>query len=215
MQTFDPHAVVERLGWRYATKKFDPGRKIPADRWAALEKAMILAPSSYGLQPWRFVVVNDATLRAKLRAVSWNQPQITDASHLVVFCRRAAMTPADVERYVQRIVDVRAVPAAALEQYKNMMLGTVKGLSAEQSGAWNGRQVYIALGFFLSAAAMLGIDACPMEGFDGAKYDEILGLPAEGYHAQVVATAGYRAPDDEFGKMAKVRFADADVVKHR
>lgn len=214
MTTLSPVNVIERLSWRYAVKKFDPSRKIPADQWAALEKAAMLAPSSYGLQPWRFIVVSDPTLRAKLRAASWNQPQITDASHLVVFCRRSTMSRADVERYIARIAEVRMIPPASLDGFKSMMLGSIESPAPGMDlGVWNSRQVYIALGFFLSAAAMMGIDACPMEGFEPAKYDEILGLTAQGYSSTVLATAGYRAVDDDYAKQAKVRFAEGDVIR--
>lgn len=208
--------VVAALNWRYATKKFDPARKIPDATWSALEQAAILAPSSYGLQPWKFVVVNDPALRAKLREVSWNQPQITDASHLIVFCRRTGMVAADVHRYAERISQVRGVPVAAFQGYVDMMLGTVNKFPADspQPEVWNSRQVYLALGCFLTAAAMMGIDVCPMEGFDGEKYDEMLKLKGTGYAATVIATAGYRAADDSMAGFKKVRFDRSDVVQH-
>lgn len=215
MQTVKPDVIIERLQWRYATKKFDPAKKIPADQWAALEQAAMLAPSSYGLQPWRFVVVTDPALRARLREVSWNQPQITDASHLVVICRRTDMTAADVDRYLGRIEQVRRVSGDSLKGFREMMLGSIEPKPVADREVWNSRQVYIALGFFLSAAAMMGIDACPMEGFDPAKYDEILGLRPLGLGAQVLATAGYRAADDPIAAMAKVRFESGEVIIRR
>lgn len=212
MKIVPSEQILENLSWRYATKKFDPARKIPAALWSSLEKAAILAPSSYGLQPWRFVVVTDAAVRAKLRAVSWNQPQITDASHLVVFCRNSALKRADVERYIARISEVRGVARESLKGFQDMMIGTVEKPGADNS-TWAARQVYIALGFFLSACAMSGVDACPMEGFEAEKYDEILGLKKDGYSATVLATAGYRAGDDPIAAMKKVRFEEKDVVK--
>jgi len=211
MQTMPPDALLENLSWRYAVKKFDPARKIPAREWAALERSLVLSPSSYGLQPWHFVVVTDPEVRATLKAASWNQTQITDASHLVVLCRRTTMVRADVDRYVTRIAEVRGVPAASLEPYRGMMLGSVEKPGADHS-TWNAKQVYIALGFFLTAAAALGIDACPMEGFDAAQYDQILGLTQRGYAATVVATAGYRASDDAYATQKKVRFLDSEVI---
>ncbi len=212
MNSIAPAQLIENLSWRYATKQFDPARKIAAEHWKTLEEAMTLAPSSYGLQPWAFVVVTDPKVREKLRAVSWNQPQITDASHLVVFCAKANLARADVERYIDRIAQVRAVPKDALAGFRDMMLGTVEAPGANHLH-WNQRQVYIALGFFLSAAAMLGIDACPMEGFDAAKYNEILGLTAQGLSATVLATAGYRSPGDSYASLKKVRFDASDVIK--
>ncbi|MFO0836411.1 MAG: NAD(P)H-dependent oxidoreductase [Phycisphaerales bacterium] len=212
MNSIAPAQLIENLSWRYATKQFDPARKIGSEQWKTLEQAMTLAPSSYGLQPWGFVVVTDPKVREKLRAVSWNQPQITDASHLVVFCAKTNLGRADVDRYIDRIVQVRGVPRDALAGFRDMMLGTVEAPGANHLH-WNQRQVYIALGFFLSAAAMLGIDACPMEGFDAAKYNEILGLTSQGLAATVIATAGYRSAGDSFAGMKKVRFDASDVIK--
>lgn len=212
--------LLRQLTWRYATKKFDPARKISPESWSALEQAATLAPSSYGLQPWKLVVVTDPALRAALRTHSWNQPQITDASHLVVFARRSELTPADVDRWIDRIVEVRGAPRAALAGFRDMMLGSVADPAAAPGGSfdvWISRQVYIALGFFLSAAALLGVDACPMEGFDPAKYDELLGLPGRGYRATVLATAGYRAADDPLApeRAPKVRYAESEVIWRR
>lgn len=215
MQPIAAETVLSALSWRYATKKFDPTRKISADQWATLEQALVMSPSSYGLQPWRFVVVDTPATREKLRGASWNQPQITDAARLVVFARRTTMTVQDVQKYIDRIVEVRGVPAAALDGFKNTMLGSVTtGVQGFDASAWAARQCYIALGIFLSSAAMMQIDACPMEGIETAKYDEILGLTSEGYAATVVATAGYRAADDTFATMKKVRFPLEQVIKH-
>ncbi|GDX97913.1 NAD(P)H-dependent oxidoreductase [Phycisphaerae bacterium] len=211
MQTVAPEVLLQQLNWRYAVKKFDASKKIAPGTWSALEKSLVLSPSSYGLQPWRFVIVTDSKVRQQLRPVSWNQPQITDASHLVVFLRKEKVTAADVDKYIDRIVEVRKVPREVMKDYRNMMVGTAENPATDHM-VWNSRQVYIALGFFLSAAAMLGIDACPMEGIDAAKYDEVLNLKGSGYTTTVVATAGYRADDDMFAKMAKVRFPDNDMI---
>lgn len=211
-----PQDLLSALSWRYATKKFDPARKIDASLWSTLEQALVLSPSSFGLQPWRFVVVTDPATRQKLRTVSWNQPQITDASHLVVFCRKNELTAADVDAYINRVAQVRGTPKAELEGYRTMILGSVTnppGLPGGDMVTYTRSQVYIALGQFLTAAALLGIDACPMEGFDPKGYNEILNLPAQGYSAVVVATAGYRAADDMFATMKKVRFEAKDVIR--
>lgn len=209
-----PAAVVDALQWRYAVKKFDPSRTVAPATWAALERSMVLAPSSFGLQPWKFVVVTNKALRARLREHSWNQGQVTDASHLVVFCRKTSMSPADVQRYIDRIAEVRGVPAASLDGYKGMMNGFVQNPPPGfDVNAWTARQTYIALGFFLSAAAVMGVDTCPMEGFDSGKYDEALGLSGSGFSATVICPAGYRAADDGYAPMKKVRFADADLIR--
>jgi nitroreductase len=208
-----PEALLASLRWRIATKKFDPAKKIPDARWSALEDALVLSPSSYGLQPWKFFVVDDPALRAKLKAASWDQSQIVDADKLVVFAVKKDFGAADVERYVERISEVRRLPLLALEGYKKMMLASAS-LPPEKVHAWLIRQVYISLGVFLTTAAALGVDACPMEGFDTNKYDDILGLTAKGWNAVVVATAGYRAADDAYAAQAKVRYAKNEVVAH-
>jgi nitroreductase len=186
-----PEALLSSLRWRAAIKKFDPAKKMSDAQWAALEEALTLAPSSYGLQAWKFFVVDK----------------------LVVFAVKKDFGAADVERYVERISEVRRLPVAALEGYKKMMLASA-ALPADKVAAWLTRQVYIALGVFLTSAAALGVDACPMEGFDKDKYDELLGLPALGYNSVVIATAGHRAADDAYASQAKVRFAKNDVVAH-
>lgn len=214
MPAVAPDAVLGQLNWRYAVKKFDPAKKIAPDLWAKLEQAAVLAPSSYGLQPWTFVVVTDPEVRKRLHPVSWNQSQILDASHLVVFAAKNPPTPADVEAHVRRTAEVRGVPPEKLEGFKKMMLGSLSHMDAKQAHQWAMRQTYIALGFFLSAAALMGVDACPMEGFAGDQYDEILGLKARGLAAAVIATAGYRAADDANAALPKSRFT-ADAVIER
>ncbi|MGH7244257.1 MAG: NAD(P)H-dependent oxidoreductase [Phycisphaerales bacterium] len=206
--------LLNNLKWRYAVKKFDTTRKIDAHSWKALEQAAVHSPSSFGLQPWKFLVIEDSPLRQKLRGASFNQPQITDASQLVVFARRTKLGQAEVDRYIDQIATVRGADRSTLADFRNTMVGF-----AERPGfdvnAWAGKQVYIALGVFLTSAAMLGIDSCPMEGFDPAQYDKILGLAEQGLAAQVVATVGYRASDDPFASMKKVRFHDSDVIVRR
>lgn len=208
-----PEALVSAMNWRYAVKKFDSAAKIPAAAWDALEQSLLLSPSSYGLQAWKFLVIEDKAVRAKLRAASWDQSQITDADKLVVFLVKKDAGLADVQRFVDRISEVRRVPAEMLEGYKQIMNNSVS-LPPEKVEAWLTRQVYIALGNFLTSAAVLGVDACPMEGFDKDQYDAILGLHAKGWKAIVVATAGARASDDAYARNAKVRFPLAEVVEH-
>ncbi len=207
--------LTDALHWRYATKKFDAARKIPAATWAALEQALVLAPSSFGLQPWKFVVVQDAATKERLSAAARGQRQPADCSHLVVFAGRKGMDAADVERYIARIAEVRGVTVESLKAYRDNMVGFVE--NARKGGtidAWCARQVYIAFGVFMASAALLGVDACPMEGIDPAKFDEILGLAAKGYGALCVGAAGYRAADDKYAAAPKVRFRAEDVVLH-
>lgn len=208
-----PETLLASLRWRAAIKKFDPEKRIPEKTWAALEEALVLAPSSYGLQAWKFFVVDAPALREKLKPEAWGQAQITDADKLVVFAVKKDFGPADVDRFVERISEVRRLPVAALEGYKKMMMASAS-LPPEKVTAWLTRQVYIALGVFLTSAAALGVDACPMEGFDKDKFDQILGLPEKGWNSVVLAAAGYRAADDAYAAQKKVRFAREEVVAH-
>lgn len=207
-------SLLERLHWRYAVKKFDPARRIPDGPWRALEEALVLTASSYGVQPWKFVVVTDRAVRERLLPASWNQRQVVDASHLVVFCIKKNLTAGDVDAFVARTAEVRGVPAASLSRFRDMMVGDlIEGPRSRTIDVWASNQVFIALGNFLTCAALLGIDACPMEGFEPAKYDEILGLPAKGLASAVLATAGYRAADDKYAALPKVRFRVDEVIE--
>jgi nitroreductase len=215
MTTVSTTTITEALQWRYATKKFDPARRIPSEEWAALEESMVLAPSSFGLQPWRFIVVDSPEIRAQLPAMSWGQTQTVDCSHYVVFAVRKGLTVADVDRFVDRIVEVRGVTRESLEGYRGFMLGAQKAASEQGFlDAWSSRQVYIALGQAMTAAALMGIDTCPLEGIEPAKYDALLGLEQEGYSALCGLAFGYRAADDKHALLPKVRFPRTEVVKH-
>lgn len=206
--------LLAALNWRYATKQFDPARKIPAATWATLEQALVLAPSSFGLQPWKFVIVADPAVRERLVAVSWNQRQVADASHLVVFAFKKDLGEADVDRLLTRQLAVRGGKAEDHAGYRGMMLQSLAGAKAAgRLETWQSRQVYIALGQFMAAAALLGVDTCPMEGIDPAKYDEILGLAGTSYTTLCACPAGYRATDDKYASAAKVRFPAGEVIK--
>lgn len=208
--------ITERLAWRYATKHFDSMRKIPEREWLALEQVLVKSPSSLGMQPWKFIVVMNPELRLKLRAASYNQPQITEASHMVVFAGRTSVNVSDVDRHIQRVAAVRKADLASLSAYRAMMTGFVERKDSPLPlEAWAARQTYIALGGFLMAAALMGIDACPMEGFEPKEYDKILGLTDLGYTSVVVATAGYRAADDSYATLPKVRYETNEVVNYR
>lgn len=214
--TISTDTLLAALHWRYATKAFDPAKKIGSSTWAALEQALILTPTSYGMQPVKFLVLTDPALRARLVPVSWGQTQPVDCSHFVVMAARAQNTEADVAHYIARMAEVRGVPAEALDGFKKILLGdVVHGPRGEIALEWAARQAYIALGNFMTAAALLGVDACPMEGFDPAKYDEILDLPAQGFRAVVACAAGYRAADDKYAALPKVRFPAGELIENR
>jgi len=204
--------LLDRLNWRYATKQFDPNRKISAQDWATIEDALLLTPSSGGLQPWKFIIITDPAVRTKLLPASYGQPQITNASHLVVFAAKQNFGEADVDALINRTAATRGVTAESLAQYRGMLVGGIVQAQDEKArDAWARNQAYIALGNLLTSAALLGIDACPMEGFDRAQYDKILGLRDEGYGSAVIATLGYRAATDKYAEAAKVRFPKEQI----
>ncbi|HUE36174.1 MAG TPA: NAD(P)H-dependent oxidoreductase [Candidatus Acidoferrum sp.] len=213
MNTINSQQLLERLNWRYATKQFDPNRKISAADWATIEEALTLSPSSGGLQPWKFVVVTDPAMRARLLPASYGQPQISAASHLVVFAAKNNFSEADVDAFIHHAAVTRGVPVESLAQYRDLLVGgIVKTLDEPARNAWARNQAYIALGNLLTSAALLGIDACPMEGFDRAQYDEILGLKAAGYASAVIATLGYRSSADKYAGAPKVRFPKEQLI---
>jgi nitroreductase len=211
-----PGALDAALRWRYAVKTFDAARRIDPTTWAALEDSLVMSPSSYGLQPWKFLVITDAALRAELRPHSWNQSQITDASHLVVFLVKREITSADLDQLIHVTSSVRGVPTDQLAVYREMMHNDlIDGPRSQQIERWASNQVYIALGTFMTAAALLGVDTCPIEGFSPLDYDRILGLDSTPYRTCVVCAAGYRDASDKYAGLAKVRHAPSELIEHR
>lgn len=215
MQPISTQTLSAALEWRYATKKFDSARKIPAEQWEALEQAMVLSPSSFGLQPWRFIVVRDKHLLAQCPAISWGQTQPLECSHYVVFAYRKGLSVDDIDGFIKRIAEVRGASIESLEGYRGFIMGSYK--AAAENGTldeWCAKQVYIAIGQAMTAAALLGIDTCPMEGILPAKYDELLGLDAQGYSSICSVAFGYRAADDKHADLLKVRFPKSQVIKY-
>jgi nitroreductase len=204
------------LHWRYATKQFDPKLLISDENWKALEEAFVFCPSSYGLQPWKFLVVKNPEIRKKLREKSWNQSQVEEASHFVVLQYKAELDEAHIARYVDRMAEVQGTDRANLSRYEQMMVGDLlKGPKFAGIESWAKNQVYIAMGFLLQAAASLGVDACPFEGLDPVAYDEILNSAGSGYKTAVAIAFGYRAPTDRYHAMKKVRFPQDQVIEYR
>jgi nitroreductase len=211
-----PETLLAGLSWRYATKMFDPAQSIAPELWSALEQSLVLTPSSFGLQPYHFLVITDPGLKAKLKAASWGQGQVTDCSHFVVFLAKRSLTEADIDHYLQRIAQVRGGKVEALDSFRNMMLGSlVKGPKAATVAEWAARQAYIALGQFMAAAALLGLDSCPMEGLDPQQYDQILGLEEGPFRTVVACPVGYRSGADKYATLAKVRFPPDELVEVR
>ena len=211
-QSITPKQLLQNLQWRYATKVFDRSKKISPELWETIEDCLVLTPSSLGLQPWKFIIITNDEVKAELRPHSWGQPQITDCSHLVVLCAKKSVTESNMESYLNLIAKTRQVSRESLDGYAEMMKGFVGSMDAEKSLAWAKNQVYIALGQLMTSAAVLGIDACPLEGITPAEYDRILGLEDSEYTTAVACAMGYRSADDKYATVPKTRYNKEDVI---
>lgn len=197
--------LTRNLKWRYATKKFDPAKKVSPENLQKIKEAIRLSASSYGLQLYKVFIIEDRELREKLQEASWGQSQITDASHLIVFCNYTKANRSQVDKYINLRADIQGIPSEDLKGYGDFMVRKLGEKSLREQEEWTARQTYLALGNLLAACAELKIDACPMEGFKPDAYNEILGLSAMGLNASVLATIGYRSAEDESQYEKKVR----------
>lgn len=210
--------ILQNLNRRYATKKFDPNKKISQENLDILFESLRLSPSSFGLQPWKFIHVKTPEIRAQLQEKSRGQPQIVEASDLIIIASKTELKENDIDEYMENIKECRKHqntienPLLTLQRFKDTIMGTINLRTSEQITAWNQRQAYIAMGFLLETAALMKIDACPMEGFNPAKYDEILGLEKIWYTATVVIAIGYRSTEDKYAELAKVRFPKEKLI---
>ena len=196
---------IENQEWRYATKKFDPSKKVSAEDLELIKRAIQLSVSSYGLQPYKVLIIANKALREQLKPASWNQSQISDASHLLVFCNAEKAEPRAIDEYIELTAKTRGIEEKVLSRYGDFIKMKLSEKSPEEQFYWAKNQTYIALANLLSACADLKIDACPMEGFEPEQYNEILGLNEKGLNAAVIATIGYRSEEDETRHLAKVR----------
>ncbi|AME26991.1 NAD(P)H-dependent oxidoreductase [Burkholderia sp. PAMC 26561] len=198
--------VDERLTWRYATKKFDAKKSVPVEKLERIIEAVRLAPTSSGLQPFELIVVSNADIRAKIRTVAWDQAQVTDCSHLLIFAAWDDITPDRVDMMFDLTNEVRGLKNEGWENYRQMLLGIVANRGAEANHQAAARQAYIALGVALITAAFEEVDATPMEGFDPAAVDEILNLKSKKLRSVVMLPLGYRAAEgDWLVNLKKVR----------
>lgn len=207
---------LDTLQWRYATKKFDASLKIPQDAWQDLEAAMRFAPSSLGLQLWKFLVIDSPNLRGQLRAASFGQAQVEDCSHFVVLCARRDVDEQDLTDYVELQKQIRKIDEAsaqaALAKYRNYSFFWA---DAPTTKCYVESQIHLAAGFLTHAAAKMEIDTCIIGGMVPAQYDEILGLNNTRYRAVLGMAFGYRSADDTHATDAKVRYAAEQVIEHR
>lgn len=206
--------ILNALNWRYGVKKFDTSKKLSDEMIATIIESARLAPSSAGVEPWKFIIVKNPELRQKISEVGYGQDKITNSPYLVVIASRT-----DSKNLADEVVDrtskIQGVSKEDLEPLKQMVIGSIGASwrSPEALQGWLDGQTYIPLGFMLQTAAMLGVDAGPMQGFDASKVDEILGLKEKNLHAVSMVAFGYRSEDDEYAKMPKVRREFEDVIE--
>lgn len=205
--------IIESLNWRYATKKFDPTRKISNEDLETIKESLRLTPSSYGLQPWKFLIIENLELRSQLREHSWGQAQVTDASHLIVLCTYTDVSDEFINAHIANTSETRNVDPSTLLGYGNFVKSKMKNLSLEQKKIWNSKQAYIALGQLMAVCAKLRIDTTPMEGFEPEKYNELLGLNARGLHTTLVCPLGYRSQEDVAQFNPKVRRSMEEIFE--
>lgn len=202
---------IKDANWRYATKKFDATKKISAEDFASLKEAIRLSASSYGLQPYKILIIENPEVRAQLQPASWGQSQIVDASHLLVFANVTNFGETEIDATINNMATTRNIPLEALQGYGDFMKSKLVGLPDDVKSNWTSKQTYLALGNLLNAAAELKIDVTPMEGFEPEKYNEILGLDKLGLNASLVATIGYRHEEDATQHYAKVRKSNEEL----
>jgi len=196
---------IKHQNWRYATKKFDATKKISNEDLETLKEAIRLSSSSYGLQPYKVLIVENPELRAKLQPVAWGQSQIVEASHLFIFANIINLSDKDIDKYIKNIAETRGIPVENVSGYGDFMKSKITSLPEDVKNNWTAKQTYLALGNLLNAAAELQIDATPMEGFEPEKVNEILGLNELGLNASLIATVGYRHEEDSTQHNIKVR----------
>lgn len=216
MSQVDNETIIKQLNWRYACKKFDPTKIVREADWNVLAESLRLAASSYGLQPWKFILVQNPEIRKQLLPLSWGQSPVTDASHFVVLTYKEKLDEEHIAKFIDQTAKVRGMDPASLAGYQQLMINDlVIGPRSQTINWWAQRQTYIAMGNFLTIAALMEIDTLPMEGLDPIGYDKVLGLEGSGYKTIAAIACGYRAEDDKYQTLKKVRFDMKDVLDYR
>lgn len=205
--------IIEKLNWRYATKAFNPEKKVSPENIEKIIESFRLSPSSFGLQPWKLVHITNQETKNSLVEHSWGQQQISNCSDLFVLCRKNNFNNENITEFINDIAKTRWVPTKELKGYQEMMEGFLSRMNEEQIKQWTDKQVYIALWMMMSACAQLEVDACPVEGFVADKYDEVLGLKEKGISSVVVLPVGYRSNEDKYAELEKVRFTRDEILE--
>ena len=202
---------IKNANWRYATKKFDTTKKVSKEDLETLKEAIRLSASSFGLQPYRVIIIENPELRAKLQPAAWGQSQIVDASQLIVFANITNFGETEIDVSIANITERRGLPVDALKGYGDFMKSKIVALPEDVRNTWASKQTYLALGNLMNAASELKIDVTPMEGFEPAQVNEILGLGKLGLNATLLATIGYRHEEDATQHYAKVRKSNEEL----
>jgi nitroreductase len=205
------NTFLENQNWRYATKKFDATKKITTEDFATLKEAIRLSSSSYGLQPYKIIIVENPEIRAQIKPAAWGQSQIVDASHIIVFANELNYGESGIDSYFKNVSQTREVPVESMKGYMDFMKATITALSDSERNIWSAKQTYLALGNLMNAAAELRIDVTPMEGFVPEQVNEILGLNELGLNATLIATLGYRHEEDATQYFKKVRKSNEEL----
>ena len=203
---------IEQLKWRYATKKFDSSKKLSEAKLNVLKEAFNLTATSYGLQPLKMLVIANQDLKKKLLPITMNQKQVIDASHVFVLCTETKMDAKFIKDNFKLVEEIRKTPRAVLDPFETFIIDEFDLKSEAAIETWMAKQAYLALGNLLTVCAFENIDSCPIEGFEPEKYDDILRLKEKGLKSVVVLAVGYRAEDDFFAALKKVRRGIAEVV---
>ena len=216
MSAVDNEIIHKQLNWRYACKKFDPTKLIREQDLNILLESLRLSASSYGLQPWKFIVVQTPEIRKQLQDQSYGQTPVSEASHFIVLAYKETLDEAHIDRHVAEAAKARGVEPSTLDKYRSVMVGDlIKGPRFETIKWWAQRQVYIAMGSLLTTAAMMEIDTLPMEGLNAAGYDKVLGLEGSGWKTLAAIACGYRSAEDKYQHSKKVRFPASDVISYK
>ncbi len=207
------HSIINNLNWRYATKRYDSEKKIPRETIDLLQEALRLAPTSYGLQPIKFLFIENTGIREKLFEYSYNQRSITDASHLIVIAAHKEIEAQEIDKYMLNTASTRGLSIDQLSGYSDFLKRTIGTQTPEQKAVWAQKQAYITLGVLIDTCAQLRIDATPIEGFDTREYDRILNLDERGLSSTLVIPIGFRHPEDTTQHWKKVRKSKEELFE--
>ena len=205
------NTFLEHQNWRYATKKFDSSKKISNEDLNILKEAIRLSSSSYGLQPYKILLIENPELRAEIQKAAWGQSQVVDASHLLVFANQITIEDSEIDSFIDNTSNTRGIEKEKLAGYQGFIKSKINEMTDDAKNIWNSKQTYLALANLMNAAAELKIDVTPMEGFSPATVNEILGLNKLGLNASLLAPVGYRHDEDTTQHLKKVRKSNEEL----